>query len=136
MSQRAFPHLMFEGRAEEALAFYAEVLPDASVSFLHRWPEGGPAPGKVWLAELTVAGTCIRLADSPMPHAFGFTPAISVFLELDDAAAVDAVAACVLEGGQALMPPGDYGFSERFAWVQDRFGVSWQLNAGGATPPG
>jgi uncharacterized glyoxalase superfamily protein PhnB len=32
------------------------------------------------------------------------------------------------EGGQVLMPPDAYGFSRRFTWVQDRFGVSWQLN--------
>lgn len=34
----------------------------------------------------------------------------------------------LLDGGQALMPIGDYGFSKRFGWLNDKFGVSWQLN--------
>ena len=48
--------------------------------------------------------------------------------EVLDAAALDALAAKLLDGGQALMPLGSYGWSRKFGWMSDRFGVSWQLN--------
>jgi predicted 3-demethylubiquinone-9 3-methyltransferase (glyoxalase superfamily) len=41
---------------------------------------------------------------------------------------IQRLAAALSESGQALMPPGSYGFSRKFAWASDRFGVSWQLN--------
>ena len=60
--------------------------------------------------------------------AFTFTPAISLFVECEDEAELDTAFARLSDGGAALMPPGDYGFSRKFAWLADRFGVSWQLN--------
>ena len=43
-------------------------------------------------------------------------------------AELDAAFGRLTEGGSVLMPPANYGFSAKFAWVNDRFGVSWQLN--------
>jgi len=48
--------------------------------------------------------------------------------EFESAAELERVYAALADGGQALMPLGAYGFSTRFGWVNDRFGVSWQLN--------
>ena len=80
--------------------------------------------------ELEIAGQRLRFFDSFTPHGFTFTPAISLFVELPDATAVDAIHDALLAGGgRDCMPPDDYGFSRRFAWVGDRFGVTWQLNA-------
>jgi hypothetical protein len=69
-----------------------------------------------------------ELIRSPVTHAFGFTPAISLFVECESAEELDGAFARLAEGGQQLMPLGDYGFSARFGWLTDRFGVSWQLN--------
>jgi len=66
--------------------------------------------------------------DSPIPHAFTFTPSTSIFVECDTREQLDGAVEKLIDGGQALMPPGSYGFSTWFAWIQDRFGVSWQLN--------
>ena len=86
--------------------------------------------GKVLHGELEIAGQRLRFFDSFTPHGFTFTPAISLFVELPDATAVDAIHDALLAGGgRDCMPPDDYGFSRRFAWVGDRFGVTWQLNA-------
>jgi uncharacterized glyoxalase superfamily protein PhnB len=41
---------------------------------------------------------------------------------------LDRVFVALSEGGRVLMPPDNYGFSERFTWTGDRFGVSWQLD--------
>src|SRR5439155_5669683 len=68
----------------------------------------------------------------PVKHAFTFTPAISLFVECANEAELDEAFKQLSAGGQALMPPGNYGFSTKFAWVNDRFGFrgncSWQLN--------
>lgn len=61
-------------------------------------------------------------------HAFSFTPALSPFVECESEAEIDRIYAALLEGGNALMPINNYGFSRKFGWVNDRFGVSWQLN--------
>lgn len=116
------PYLMFEGRAEEAMRRYVAVLPDASVERLDLTPEGKVAHG-----EVTVAGQRLRFFDSPAPHAFTFTPALSLFLTVEQPQDVDRIAADL--GSEFLMPVGDYGFSTRFAWFNDEFGVSWQVNA-------
>ena len=121
----AAPFLMFTGQCEEALTFYAATLPDTRILSLDKKPDGTVA-----MARLSVAGLEIMANDSPPVHDFTFTPSISTFLGLDNAEAVDALAAALeADGGKAMMPAGDYGFSRRFAWVQDRFGVSWQINA-------
>ena len=66
--------------------------------------------------------------DSFVEHAFTFTPSMSLFVDCDDRAQLDRAFERLSEQGKVLMPPAAYGFSTWFAWVQDRFGVSWQLN--------
>lgn len=121
----AAPFLMFQGLCEQALTFYAATVPDTRIVALDRKPDGGVA-----MARLSVAGLGIMANDSPPVHDFTFTPSTSIFLTVDGPDAVDPLAqALEADGGKYLMPPNGYGFSKRFAWVQDRFGVSWQINA-------
>jgi len=123
MITAAAPFLMFTGRCEEALGFYAAALPGCRIVSLEKKPDGTVAA-----ARLAVAGLEVMAFDSPPAHPFDFTPSFSIFLTVDDAGEVDRLAAALGEGGKALMPPDAYDFSRRFAWVQDRFGVSWQIN--------
>ena len=123
------PFLMFQGRAMEAIALYTAVLPGARVESLDRYGAEGPGPeGTVRQAVLRIADQTVILMDSFVTHAFGFTPAVSFFIESGSRAEVERVHAALAEGGEILMPPGDYGFGPLFSWVNDRFGVSWQLN--------
>jgi len=125
----ATPFLMFEGRAEEALDFYAATIPDSRIEQVDRYGAGEPGPeGSVRLARAVVAGLLILASDSFVHHAFTFTPSISFMLTCKDEEEVDRLATILAEGGGVLMPPGNYGFSRKFAWVNDRFGVSWQVN--------
>jgi predicted 3-demethylubiquinone-9 3-methyltransferase (glyoxalase superfamily) len=122
---------MFQGNAEEAMSFYRSVFPGMELASQTRYgPEAPGAEGST-LATLTLAGQTILCLDSPVKHAFTFTPAFSLFVDCEDEAEIERVATALAEGGQWLMPLGSYGFSRRFAWVNDRFGVSWQLNLPG-----
>jgi predicted 3-demethylubiquinone-9 3-methyltransferase (glyoxalase superfamily) len=124
MIAAAAPFLMFQGRCEEALTFYASTIPGARIASLERKPDGTVA-----MARLSIAGLELMANDSPPVHAFDFTPSTSTFLTVDQPEEVDALAGSLGHGGKLHMPADDYGFSRRFAWVQDRFGVSWQINA-------
>ncbi len=123
MITAAAPFLMFQGRCEEAMTFYATTLPGCRIALLEKKPDGTVA-----MARLAVGGLEVMANDSPPVHAFDFTPSASIFLTVDGADDVDRLAGALGEGGKTLMPPDGYGFSQRFAWVQDRFGVSWQIN--------
>ncbi len=130
MAASVSTHLMFQGAADEAMELYKEVFPEFSVQRqeLH---EEGELKGKVRLAHVRFAGHDLIIFDSPPVHNFTFTPAMSLFVELDDAERLKQVFERLSEDGKVAMPLGDYGFSPLFGWAQDRFGVSWQLNLKG-----
>ena len=128
-SQRITTFLMFEGDAEEAMTFYTSLFGDAEILSISRYGADGPGrEGAVQHATFALAGEQYMCIDSPAHHEFTFTPAISLFVQCADEAELDRLYAALVEGGTALMPLGDYGFSPKFGWVNDRFGVSWQLN--------
>lgn len=114
---------MFQGRATEALQLYGEVFPE-----FQRDSEVRGDDGRVQQARVSFAGHRLFVFDSPMPHDFDFTPSVSLFVTFTDSEALDACFASLAEDGKVLMPLGDYGFSPRYGWLQDRFGVSWQLS--------
>lgn len=123
------PFLMFEGKAEEAMNFYVSIIPDSRILDMQRYgPEGPGAEGSVMRASFSLGGLTVMCIDSPISHGFTFTPASSLFVTCSSEAEIDRIAAALGEGGQALMPLDDYGFSRKFTWLNDRFGVSWQLN--------
>ncbi|MEU6864226.1 VOC family protein [Streptomyces sp. NPDC046876] len=128
--QKITTFLMFEGgRAEKAMDFYMSLFDDAEVISVTRYgPEGPGEEGTVLHATFALAGQQFMCIDSAVKHEFGFTPAISLFVQCESAAELDRLYEALVEQGQALMPLGSYGFSARFGWVNDRFGVSWQLN--------
>jgi predicted 3-demethylubiquinone-9 3-methyltransferase (glyoxalase superfamily) len=123
------PFLMFEGRAEEAMTRYVAVLPNSQVLRLERYGADGPgAEGTVALGEAVLAGQRVRFFDSSTHHDFTFTPSLSLFVSADTEDELDRIVGALAAGGSFLMPTGDYGFSRRFAWINDEFGVSWQVN--------
>ena len=124
------PFLMFQGgHAEQAMALYVSLFDDGEVLDVTRWQKDEPGEeGSIKLARFTAAGQSVLASDSPVKHAFDFTPSWSFFVDCASGEEQERLFAALSEGGEVLMPPGDYGFSKRFAWVADRFGVSWQLN--------
>lgn len=127
--QKITTFLMFEGKAEEAMTFYIALFDDAEVVDITRYGADGPGTaGTVQHATFSLAGQRYMCIDSALKHDFTFTPAMSLFVQCDDEAEIDRLYAALAEKGSELMPLGSYGFSAKFGWVNDRFGVSWQLN--------
>ena len=116
------------GNAEAAMELYLSAFEGSRVIDVERIePADDVAPG-MRRARFEVAGSEIWAMDGPGPHAFSFTPAISLTIELDSAAALDAAWERLADGATVLMPLDAYDFSPRFGWLRDRFGVTWQLN--------
>ena len=126
--QKVATFLMFEGNAEEAMTFYVSLLPDSEIKNVSRYGENEPGPaGTVRHATFSLRGQPFMCIDSPMKHGFGFTPSMSLHVTCDTENEIDTLFARLSEGGQILMPLDTYPFSKKYAWVSDKYGVSWQL---------
>ncbi len=129
MAERITPFLMFEGKAEAAMRFYVTLFPDSRIDRIEPFgPEGPGAEGTVMHGELVLNGQRLRCFDSPVSHAFTFTPSISLFVDCSDEAEIDRLFAALSDGGEVMMELAEYPFAARFAWLADRYGVSWQLS--------
>lgn len=123
------PHLWFDKEAKEAAEFYAAVFPDSEitdVTTLHDTPSGDCD-----VVSFTLAGQpFMAISAGPL---FQFNPSVSFILNFDrsnDERArenLDALWGKLSQGGSPLMPLDKYPFSERYGWIQDKYGLSWQL---------
>jgi predicted 3-demethylubiquinone-9 3-methyltransferase (glyoxalase superfamily) len=135
MKPRIKTFLMFEGMAEDAMNFYLSLFEDAKiVSIIRYGPGEAGVEGTVMKAVFELAGQEFMCIDSPVKHAFTFTPSISLFVDFENDAQISETFAKLSEDGQILMPLGEYPFSPKYGWVADKFGVSWQLNLLHAAP--
>jgi len=128
--EKVIPFLMFQdGNAEEAMNLYTSIIEDSQITSIVRYGanEAG-LEGTVMQATFTLKGQKFMCIDSYIKHQFSFTPAFSIFITCNTEEELDNLYEKLNEGGQALMPLNDYGFSKKFGWLNDRFGVSWQLN--------
>jgi predicted 3-demethylubiquinone-9 3-methyltransferase (glyoxalase superfamily) len=120
---------MFTGQAEEAIRYYTSLFDDShiiSMSF-YGADEAG-AEGTVMHATFSLNGQLFMAIDSNIEHAFTFTPAVSLYVSCETEEEIERLYSELSQDGQVLMPLDSYPFSEKFVWVSDRFGVSWQLN--------
>jgi len=132
-SSKITPCLWLNDQAEQAAAFYVQVLPAGRIVGTSRYPESidnpsGRPRGSVSTVEFEVAGQRFTaLNGGPV---FELNPSISFFVHVDTPADAERLYSALVEGGEALMPLGKYPWSERYGWAKDRFGVSWQVIAG------
>lgn len=140
MAQKIVPSLWFDGNAKEAVDFYASAFPDGKVLSTSYYPntsEEGLADfqqnlaGQVLTVEFELGG--YRFTAINAGSEFKFNPSISFMLNFDpsqdDQARehLDELWNKLIDGGEALMPLDKYPYSERYGWVKDKFGLTWQL---------
>jgi len=123
------PFLMFQGKAEEAMNFYTSLIEDSAINHIVRYgPNEAGDEGSVMQATFTLKGQQFMCIDSNIKHQFTFTPSFSIYITCDTEEEMDRLYAQLSLDGALLMPINNYGFSKKFAWVNDKFGVSWQIN--------
>lgn len=127
--QKLVTFLMFDGKAEEAMNFYISLFEKSKILNLARYgPNEAGAEGTVMHASFSLSDQEFMCIDSNIQHAFTFTPSMSIYVNCETEAEIDRLFAELSHAGQILMPLDRYPFSEKFAWISDRFGVSWQLS--------
>ena len=119
---------------------YLSLFDDSAVLNVIRAREGEPGwtPGTLQHALFTLAGQQFMCINIPPPGARGsdhapwdeysFSPAMAIYVQCSTEGEIDRLFAALVEKGQTIMPLGSYGYSARFGWLVDRFGVSWRLN--------
>ena len=127
--QKITTFLMFDGKAEEAMNYYVSVFDQAEIVSIHRYGanEAG-AEGTVAHATFSLGGQVFMCMDSNVKHDFTFTPSISLYVACATEEEIDRLFEQLSQGGAVAMPKASYPFSDKFAWVADKYGVSWQLN--------
>lgn len=115
--------------AEQAMNFYIGLFDNSKIVNLKRWGKEGPGKeGTIMHATFNLNGKQFMCSDSPPIHDWGFTPAVSNYVECEDESELEKLFTKLSENGKVMMPLNNYGFSQKFGFVEDRFGVSWQLN--------
>lgn len=123
MSQKITPHLWFDKKAREAAELYTSLLENSkitNVTTLHNTPSGDAD-----IVSFTLSGLPF-MAISAGPY-FKFNPSISFHVKLKTKNEVDRAWKKLSKGGKVLMELGKYPFSERYGWIQDKYGLSWQI---------
>lgn len=128
-NQKITTFLMFTGKAEEAINFYISIFDHSEIISIYRYGanEAGDE-GTVLHATFSLKGQMFMGIDSSVKHEFSFTPAISLFVTCDSEEEIDRSFEKLSQDGTVLMPLAVTPMSAKFGWVQDKYGVSWQLN--------
>ncbi len=122
--QKIIPHFWFDKEAKEATAFYVSLFPDSkieTVTTLHGTPSGDAD-----MVSFSLAGKKF-MAISAGPY-FKINPSVSMFVVFESEAEIEAVWNKLIEGGQALMPLAAYPWAQKYGWLEDKYGLSWQLS--------
>jgi predicted 3-demethylubiquinone-9 3-methyltransferase (glyoxalase superfamily) len=114
--QKITPFLWFDGQAEEAMNFYVSIFKNSKVGSVTRYGKAGPGPeGSVMSATFQLDGQDF-FALNGGPH-FKFTPAVSFFVNCETQQEVDELWEKLSAGGR----------EDRCGWLQDKYGLSWQI---------
>jgi predicted 3-demethylubiquinone-9 3-methyltransferase (glyoxalase superfamily) len=117
------PHLWFDKQAREAAEFYISLFPGSRITTVTTL--SGTPSGDCDLVSFELAGLpFMAISAGPL---FRFNPSVSFHIKCDTKEEVDAMWEQLSPGGKVLMPLDTYSFSERYGWLEDRYGLSWQV---------
>jgi len=117
MKNIIYPCLWFDGKAKEAASFYCSVFNNSVIT----------AENPIVVTFESAGQKFMCLNGGPQ---YTFNPSVSFFVLCETEEEVDKAWKNLLEGGSVLMPLDKYDWSTKYGWVQDRFGLSWQLSLG------
>ena len=116
MTEQIYPCLWFDTQAKAAAEFYCSVFPNSKIThespIVVHWELNGKK--------------IMGLNGGPV---FKINPSISLYVNCGSVNATNEIWNKLIEGGKALMPIDKYPWSERYGWLQDKFGMTWQLTA-------
>ena len=105
------------------------IFENSKIIAIQRYEKGGPAPdGSIMIAKFELNGSQYACSDSYIKHEWGFTPGVSNFVECRTEDEIENLFSKLSENGNILMPLDNYGFSQKFGFVEDRFGVSVDIS--------
>lgn len=125
------PCIWFDNNALDAARFYVSVFENSKIEHMSEyleddlWPDSLPT-GTPLNVRLTLCGQGFNVLNGG--PVFRPNPSISFYVDCENETQFDALYKVLSDGGMVLMEPGEYPFSKKFSWVQDRYGVSWQLS--------
>lgn len=129
--QKITPHLWFDQEAKEAAEFYTSLFPNSRITNVTTIREVPSPTGNSDIVSFELGGQpFVAIGAGPL---FRFNPSISLIVNFDPSREpdarerIDAVWANLAQNGTVLMPLQEYPFSKRYGWLQDRYGLSWQL---------
>jgi len=123
MMQKIVPHLWFNTQARLAAEFYVTVFDDCKIDFINPIP-GTPSGDAEVVGFQIMDFQFMAISAGPL---FKINPSISFHARCRSVAEVNRLWERLSPGGVVMMELGEYPFSKRYGWIQDRFGVSWQI---------
>ena len=121
MSNQLYPCLWLNGRLKEATEFYCALFPNSTIH----------AQNDI-ITKFEIEGTTLKLLNGGA--LFKMNPSISLFVKHNSKEEIEKLFNTLLEGGKAMIPLGSYPWCEKYAWVEDKFGMTWQLFWGERAP--
>ena len=121
--QKIIPHLWYDKEAIEAAKWYVELFEDSRI--IHTGTIQDTPSGDVQTVDFQLAG--MRFSAISAGTYFSLNPSISLMVACSSPEEVDILHSRLSQGGIQLMPLGEYPFSRRYVWLQDKYGLSWQL---------
>lgn len=123
------------GKAKEAIELYTSLFPNSEVKQIipYKEGEGGGTPELVKFGLFSLNGTDYMVSESSYDHAWGFSPAVSIYIESDsEEELVGYFDKLSGNGGMVMVPfdsyeDGDYGFGKKYGWCQETYGINWQF---------